>query len=146
MTCYGIMVMLASNKPEYVPSDDEKFMSKKQKGYFRAKLQNWKEEILRESRSTITNLKEENKQQADVADRASSETDRSLELRTRDRQRKLTAKIDAALKRIEDGTYGYCDETGEPIGLRRLDARPIATLSIEAQEAHERREKVHRND
>jgi len=138
--------MLASNKPEYVPSDDEKFMNKKQKEYFQKKLQNWKDDILRESRSTITNLKQENKQQADVADRASSETDRSLELRTRDRQRKLIAKIDAALKRIGDGTYGYCDETGEPIGLRRLDARPIATLSIEAQEAHERREKVHRND
>ena len=138
--------MLASNKPEYVPSDDEEFMNEKQKAYFQQKLQNWKEDILRESRSTIANLKEENKQQADVADRASSETDRSLELRTRDRQRKLIAKIDAALKRIADGTYGYCDETGEPIGLRRLDARPIATLSIEAQEAHERREKVHRND
>ncbi len=138
--------MLASNKPEYVPSDDEVFMNKKQKEYFQKKLQNWKEDILRESRSTITNLKQENKQQADVADRASSETDRSLELRTRDRQRKLISKIDSALKRIADGTYGYCDETGEPIGLRRLDARPIATLSIEAQEAHERREKVHRND
>ena len=138
--------MLATNKPEYVPSDDEPFMGKKQKDYFRAKLQNWKEEILRESRSTITNLKQENKQQADVADRASSETDRSLELRTRDRQRKLIAKIEAAIKRIDEGTYGYCEETGEPIGLRRLDARPIATLSIEAQEAHERREKVHRND
>ncbi len=146
MNCYGILAMLASNKPEYVPSDDEKFMNKKQKEYFQKKLQNWKDDILRESRSTITNLKQENKQQADVADRASSETDRSLELRTRDRQRKLIAKIDAALKRIGDGTYGYCDETGEPIGLRRLDARPIATLSIEAQEAHERREKVHRND
>ncbi len=138
--------MLATNKPDYVPSDDEKFMNKKQKEYFRSKLQNWKDEILRESRSTITNLKLENKQQADVADRASSETDRSLELRTRDRQRKLISKIEAALQRIESGTYGYCDETGEPIGLRRLDARPIATLSIEAQEAHERREKVHRND
>ncbi len=138
--------MLASNKPEYAPSDNEAFMNKKQKEYFQKKLQTWKEDILRESRSTITNLKQENKQQADVADRASSETDRSLELRTRDRQRKLISKIDSALKRIGDGTYGYCDETGEPIGLRRLDARPIATLSIEAQEAHERREKVHRND
>lgn len=138
--------MLASNKPEYVPSDDEPFMNKKQKDYFQRKLQNWKDEILRESRSTIANLQEENKQQADVADRASSETDRSLELRTRDRQRKLISKIDSALMRIADGTYGYCDGTGEPIGLRRLDARPIATLSIEAQEAHERREKVHRND
>jgi len=138
--------MLAKNKPVYVPSDDEPFMGKKQKEYFQKKLQNWKDEILRESRSTITNLQEENKQQADVADRASSETDRSLELRTRDRQRKLISKIDAALKRIIEGSYGYCEETGEPIGLRRLDARPIATLSIEAQEAHERREKVHRSD
>ncbi len=138
--------MLASNKPEYVPSDDEEFMGEKQKEYFQKKLQNWKDDILRESRSTITHLKEENKQQADVADRASSETDRSLELRTRDRQRKLISKIDAALKRIANDTYGYCEETGEPIGLRRLDARPIAVLSIEAQEAHERREKVHRND
>jgi DnaK suppressor protein len=140
------MAMLASNKPEYFPSDDEPFMNKKQKDYFQKKLQNWKDEILSESRSTIANLQEENKQQADVADRASSETDRSLELRTRDRQRKLISKIDSALMRITDGTYGYCDGTGEPIGLRRLDARPIATLSIEAQEDHERREKVHRND
>jgi len=138
--------MLASSKPDYVPGDDEPFMNKKQKEYFQKKLQIWKEDILRESRSTIANLQQENKQQADVADRASSETDRSLELRTRDRQRKLIAKIDAALKRIAEDTYGYCEETGEPIGLRRLDARPIATLSIEAQEAHERREKVHRND
>lgn len=138
--------MLASNKPEYVPSDDEPFMNDRQKEYFQKKLLDWKEDILRESRSTISNLQQENKQQADIADRASSETDRSLELRTRDRQRKLIAKIDAALKRIADDTYGYCEETGEPIGLRRLDARPIATLSIEAQEAHERREKVHRDD
>jgi len=138
--------MLASNEQDYVPGDDEPFMNDKQKDYFRKKLQAWKEDILRESRSTIENLQQENKQQADVADRASSETDRSLELRTRDRQRKLIAKIDAALKRIADDTYGYCEETGEPIGLRRLDARPIATMSIEAQEAHERREKVHRND
>jgi len=138
--------MLASNKQDYVPGDDEPFMNDKQKDYFRKKLQAWKEDILRESRSTIENLQQENKQQADVADRASSETDRSLELRTRDRQRKLIAKIDAALKRIANDTYGYCEETGEPIGLRRLDARPIATMSIEAQEAHERREKVHRDD
>jgi len=138
--------MLASNKQDYVPGDDEPFMNDKQKDYFRKKLQAWKEDILRESRSTIENLQQENKQQAEVADRASSETDRSLELRTRDRQRKLIAKIDAALKRIANDTYGYCEETGEPIGLRRLDARPIATMSIEAQEAHERREKVHRDD
>jgi len=138
--------MLASNKQDYVPGDDEPFMNDRQKEYFREKLLAWKEDILRESRSTIEHLQQENKQQADVADRASSETDRSLELRTRDRQRKLIAKIDAALKRIAEDTYGYCEETGEPIGLRRLDARPIATLSIEAQEAHERREKVHRSD
>ncbi len=138
--------MLASNDTHYVPSDDEPFMNEKQRTYFQKKLMDWKEEILRESRSTISHLKEENKQQADAADRASSETDRSLELRTRDRQRKLISKIDSALLRLKEGTYGYCEDTGEPIGLRRLDARPIATLSIEAQEAHERREKVHRND
>lgn len=138
--------MLASNDSNFVLNEDDPFMNEDQRAYFRRKLLDWKEDILRESRSTIANLQEENKLQADAADRASSETDRSLELRTRDRQRKLIAKIDAALGRIEDGTYGYCEETGEPIGLRRLDARPIATLSIEAQEAHERREKVHRDD
>ena len=138
--------MLASNDSKYVLDENEPFMNKKQQEYFRLKLTTWKEEILDESRATIANLKEENKQQADAADRASSETDRSLELRSRDRQRKLIAKIDAALLRLKEGTYGYCDETGEPIGLRRLDARPIATLSIEAQEAHERREKIHRDD
>ena len=138
--------MLASNDSKYVLDENEPFMNKNQQEYFRLKLTAWKEEILEESRATIANLKEENKQQADAADRASSETDRSLELRSRDRQRKLIAKIDAALLRLKEGTYGYCDETGEPIGLRRLDARPIATLSIEAQEAHERREKVHRDD
>lgn len=138
--------MLASNDSKYVLNENDPFMNEDQKEYFRRKLLDWKEDILRESRSTIANLQEENKLQADAADRASSETDRSLELRTRDRQRKLIAKIDAALGRIEDGTYGYCEDTGEPIGLRRLDARPIATLSIEAQEAHERREKVHRDD
>ena len=138
--------MLKKNDSQYVPSDDEPFMNDRQLEYFRQKLLDWKEEILRESASTISHLKEENKQQADVADQASTETERSLELRTRDRQRKLIAKIDAALARIRDKTYGYCEATGEPIGLRRLDARPIATLSIEAQEAHERREKIHRND
>jgi len=138
--------MLASNDSIYVLDENEPFMNKNQQEYFRLKLTAWKEEILDESRATIVNLKEENKQQADAADRASSETDRSLELRSRDRQRKLISKIDAALLRLKEGTYGYCDETGEPIGLRRLDARPIATLSIEAQEAHERREKVHRDD
>jgi len=146
LICCKGMAMLTKNDTQYVPSDDEPFMNERQRDYFRQKLTDWKDEILRESASTISHLKEENKQQADVADRASSETDRSLELRTRDRQRKLISKIDAALARIKDGTYGYCDETGEPIGLRRLNARPIATLSIEAQEAHERREKIHRND
>ena len=131
---------------EYQPSEDEQFMNERQKEYFRQKLLAWKDEILRESRETLMNLQEENHALADIADRASNETDRSLELRTRDRQRKLIAKIDAALGRIEDGTYGYCEETGEPISLRRLDARPIATLSIEAQERHERRERVYRDD
>ena len=131
---------------EYQPSDDEPFMNDRQKEYFRRKLLSWKEDILRESRETLLNLQEENHALADVADRASNETDRSLELRTRDRQRKLIAKIDAALVRLDEGTYGYCEETGEPISLRRLDARPIATLSIEAQERHERRERVYRDD
>ncbi|WP_137152417.1 RNA polymerase-binding protein DksA [Devosia sp. FKR38] len=131
---------------EYRPSDDEPFMNPRQRDYFRAKLNAWKEDILRESRETLDNLQEENQNHPDMADRASSESDRSLELRTRDRQRKLIAKIDAALKRIEDGSYGYCEETGDPIGIARLDARPIATLSLEAQELHERREKVYRDE
>ena len=130
----------------YMPSDDEPFMNKRQKEYFRRKLEKWKEDILIENRETLQHLQDDNVQHPDVADRASSETERSLELRTRDRQRKLVAKIDAALRRIDDGTYGYCEETGEPISLKRLDARPIATLSIEAQERHERREKVYRDD
>lgn len=121
-------------------------MNPRQREYFRRKLEDWKSEILRESRETLENLQEESTNHPDMADRASSESDRALELRTRDRQRKLIAKIDAALKRIEDGTYGYCEETGEPIGIARLDARPIATLSVEAQEMHERREKVYRDD
>ena len=121
-------------------------MNPRQREYFRRKLEDWKDEILRESRETLENLQEESTNHPDMADRASSESDRALELRTRDRQRKLIAKIDAALKRIDDGTYGYCEETGEPIGLARLDARPIATLSLEAQEMHERREKVYRDD
>ena len=121
-------------------------MNPRQREYFRKKLERWKEEILRESRETLENLQEESQNHPDMADRASSESDRALELRTRDRQRKLIAKIDAALKRIEDGTYGYCEETGEPIGIARLDARPIATLSLEAQEMHERREKVYRDE
>ena len=130
----------------YMPSDDEPFMNKRQKEYFRRKLENWKEDILKENRETLQHLQDDSVQHPDLADRASSETERSLELRTRDRQRKLVAKIDAALRRIEEGTYGYCEETGEPISLKRLDARPIATLSIEAQERHERREKVYRDE
>jgi DnaK suppressor protein len=130
----------------YRPSENEEFMSERQLGYFRNKLMRWKEEILRESRETVSHLQKETENHPDIADRASSETDRSLELRTRDRQRKLIAKIDDALRRIEDGSYGYCEETGEPIGLARLEARPIATLSLEAQERHERRERVHRDD
>lgn len=138
--------MKANAQNDYHPSEDEPFMNDRQKEYFRKKLLAWKEDILRESRETLQNLQDENNALPDLADRASSETDRALELRTRDRQRKLIAKIDAALSRIDQGTYGYCEETGEPISLRRLDARPIATLSIEAQERHERRERVYRDD
>ena len=130
----------------YVPSEDEEFMNMHQKAYFRAKLVAWRNDILREARETFGHLAEESANHPDLADRASSETDRAIELRARDRQRKLISKIDAALQRIDDGTYGYCEETGEPIGLKRLDARPIATLSIEAQERHERREKVYRDE
>ncbi|SHF08815.1 transcriptional regulator, TraR/DksA family [Devosia limi DSM 17137] len=121
-------------------------MNPRQREYFRSKLNAWKDDILRESRETLENLQEESQNHPDMADRASSESDRSLELRTRDRQRKLISKIDAAIKRIEDGTYGFCEETGDPIGIARLDARPIATLSLEAQEMHERREKVYRDE
>ena len=131
---------------DYVPSDDEPFMNERQKAYFRAKLVTWKNDILREARETLEILQQENANHPDLADRASSETDRAIELRARDRQRKLIAKIDAALKRIDDGTYGFCEETGDPIGIARLDARPIATLSLEAQETHERREKVYRDE
>ena len=131
---------------EYRPSDQEPFMNERQKEYFRRKLLNWKEDILREARETLAALQNESENHPDLADRASSETDRAIELRARDRQRKLIAKIDAALARIDDGTYGYCEETGEPISLRRLEARPIATLSLEAQERHERNEKVYRDD
>lgn len=137
---------MASTVKDYRPSDDEPFMNERQQEYFRQKLLAWKEEILEESRSTIASLQQDTVAEADLADRATSETDRALELRTRDRQRKLIAKIDAALRRIEDGSYGYCEETGEQISLSRLDARPIATLSLEAQERHERRERVHRDD
>jgi DnaK suppressor protein len=131
---------------DYKPSDSEPFMNERQIEYFRRKLLNWKDDIIKESKETISHLQEENHILPDVADRASSETDRSLELRTRDRQRKLISKIDAALKRIDDRSYGYCEDTGEPIGLKRLDARPIATLSIEAQERHEKRERVYRDE
>ena len=137
--------VLASD-PGYRPSEDESFMNQKQLGYFRRKLLAWKEEILRESRETVVHLQSETENHPDLADRATSETDRALELRTRDRQRKLISKIDEALRRIDEGSYGYCEETGEPIGIARLDARPIATLSLEAQERHERRERIHRDD
>ena len=130
----------------YRPDEREPFMNERHKIYFRNKLIDWKEEIVRQNRETLHLLHEDSAQHADFADRATSETDRALELRARDRQRKLIAKIDAALARIEDGSYGYCEETGEPIGLRRLEARPIATLSLEAQERHERRERVYRED
>ena len=131
---------------DYRPAEDEPFMNDRQLEYFRRKLLNWKTELLAESRDTIEGLQDSTRNIPDVADRASEETDRALELRTRDRQRKLVAKIDSALRRIDEGEYGYCDVTGEPISLKRLDARPIATMSLEAQERHERREKVHRDD
>jgi len=137
--------MLAKTKA-YRPSEKEPFMNERQRDYFRAKLLAWREDILREAKETLLHLQEENQNHPDIADRASSETDRAIELRARDRQRKLIAKIDEALARIDDGTYGYCEETGEPISLRRLEARPIATLSVEAQERHERRERVYRDD
>ena len=130
----------------YRPSDKEPFMNERQREYFRQKLLTWKEEILKEAKETLAHLQAENENHPDLADRASSETDRAIELRARDRQRKLIAKIEAALARLEDGTYGYCEETGEPIAIKRLEARPIATLSIEAQERHERRERVYRDD
>lgn len=130
---------------DYRPSEEEPFMCDRQKEYFRRKLVAWKEAILNESRETLVHMQEETQNIADLADRASAETDRALELRTRDRQRKLISKINAAIRRIDEGTYGFCEETGEPISLKRLDARPIATLSLAAQERHERREKVHRD-
>jgi len=132
--------------PDYKPSEKEPFMNERQREYFRSKLLAWKEEILKEAKETLVTLQSESENHPDIADRASSETDRAIELRARDRQRKLISKIDSALQRIDEGTYGYCEETGEPIALKRLDARPIATLSIEAQERHERREKVYRDD
>ncbi|WP_299844243.1 RNA polymerase-binding protein DksA [uncultured Roseovarius sp.] len=131
---------------DYRPAEDEPFMNERQLEYFRRKLFEWRSDLLEESRDTIEALQDGTRAIPDVADRASEETDRALELRTRDRQRKLVAKIDSALRRIDNGEYGYCEVTGEPISLKRLDARPIATMSLEAQERHERREKVHRDD
>jgi len=127
----------------YRPHDQEPFMNDRQREYFRAKLLSWRDDLLKEAKETLQHLQTENQNHSDAADRATTETERTIELRARDRQRKLIAKIDAALQRIEDGTYGYCEETGEPIGLKRLEARPIATLSVEAQERHERQERVY---
>ncbi|MDC3177763.1 RNA polymerase-binding protein DksA [Pelagibacteraceae bacterium] len=132
------MTKLSKN---YKPTQKEKFMNAKMKEYFRQKLLSWKKDLLKESSQTLTNLQSENEAKPDITDRASEEIDRSFELRTRDRERKLINKIDAALKRIEDGSYGYCDETGDPISIKRLEARPVATLSLEAQEMHEKAEK-----
>jgi DnaK suppressor protein len=138
--------MLVTLPPDYRPSDTEEFMNPKQQAYFRQKLLRWRQDLLREAEDTLASLSAGGISEADLTDRASVETDRALELRTRDRARKLVSKIDQALERLDTGTYGYCEETGEPIGLRRLEARPIATLSIEAQERHERMERVHRDD
>jgi len=138
--------MTVTLPPDYRPTEEEPFMNDLMREYFRQKLLAWRAELLRESDETLAHLQEGGLQEPDIADRASAETDRALELRTRDRERKLIAKIDAALERIADGTYGYCEETGEPITIRRLEARPIATLSIEAQERHERLERTHRDD
>ncbi|UWQ93175.1 RNA polymerase-binding protein DksA [Aliisedimentitalea scapharcae] len=131
---------------DYKPAENEPFMNKRQQEYFRRKLLDWKQDLMADSRDTIEGLQDGTRNIPDVADRASEETDRALELRTRDRQRKLVSKIDAALRRLDEGEFGYCEVTGEPISLKRLDARPIATMSLEAQERHERREKVHRDD
>jgi DnaK suppressor protein len=139
-------VALLADKNNYRPTDKEPFMNERQRDYFRAKLLVWRDDILKEAKETLQHLQDENQNHPDLADRASSETDRAIELRARDRQRKLIAKIDAAIARIDDGSYGYCEETGEPIALKRLEARPIATLSVEAQERHERRERVYRDD
>jgi DnaK suppressor protein len=137
--------MLAKTK-SYKPTDKEPFMNERQRSYFRDRLLAWREDIIKEAKETLLHLQEENQNHPDVADRASSETDRAIELRARDRQRKLIAKIDDALTRIDAGTYGFCEETGEPISVRRLEARPIATLSVEAQERHEQRERVYREE
>lgn len=131
---------------EYRPSEDEPFMNERMVEYFREKLTSWKSEILREAKETISNLQDEERNHPDLADRASSESEHAILLRARDRQRKLISKIDSALARIDEGTYGYCEETGEPIGIKRLEARPIATLSVEAQERHEKRERVYRDE
>src|ERR1700687_5476455 len=133
--------MLMEKEKTYRPSEKEPFMNDRQREYFRTKLMAWREDILKEAKETLQHLQDENQNHPDLADRASSETDRAIELRARDRQRKLIAKIDAALQRIEDGTYGYCEETGEPISIKRLEARPLATLSIEAQERPQRRQR-----
>jgi len=138
--------MAVTLPPDYRPSEDEPFMNETMQEYFRQKLQTWKEELLRESEETLENLQDGGLAEPDLTDRATLETDRALELRTRDRERKLISKIDEALERIEEGTYGYCEETGEPINVRRLEARPIATLSLEAQERHERLERTQRDD
>lgn len=130
----------------YKPSADEEFMNDRQRAYFRKKLEDWKQDILDGAKATIGNLQEDSTSLPDIVDRASAESDKALELRTRDRQRKLISKIDAAIRRIENGTYGYCEMTGDPISLRRLEARPTATLSLEAQEAHERNERTIRDD
>ena len=142
----GDGISLGADARIYRPSDKEPFMNERQREYFRLKLLDWREDILKEAKETLQHLQDESQNHPDLADRASSETDRAIELRARDRQRKLIAKINAALQRIEDGTYGYCEETGEPITLKRLEARPIATLSVEAQERHEQRERVYRDD
>ena len=139
-------MMLVTLPPAYRPSDSEEFMNSNQQAYFRQKLLRWRQELLREAEDTLASLSAGGINEADITDRASVETDRALELRTRDRARKLISKIDQALERLDNGTYGYCEETGEPIGLRRLEARPIAVLTIEAQERHERMERVHRDD
>ncbi len=130
---------------DYQPAEDEPFMNPRQVAYFRRKLTTWKSDILKDSRETVVELQNDTRNIPDIADRASAETDRALELRARDRQRKLISKIDAALQRLDEGDYGYCEVTGDPISLKRLDARPIATLSLEAQDHHERREKIHRD-
>lgn len=140
------MTMAPRLPKNYTPSEDEPFMNAKQREYFRRRLLRWREELLQESSQTLQNLQEASLQSPDIADRASAETDRAVELRTRDRGRKLVQKIDEALDRLDDGTYGYCEETGEPIGLRRLEARPIATMSLEAQERHERMERIYRDE